>query len=268
MLTPLTLPLSAVSRLVPGTKKSVWQGLPASTDLFGPSPSQSDPSMHGAPSPGPRSKGKAKMPQLRSIRFAPQDPPALPPEFPSNRVDTAKYNVLTFLPIFLFEMFSRVAYIYFLLQAGLSWWSVVSPFGGVGATAALIFVLLVAAVKAVWEDTKRHQEDRRMNRSITHRLQPDGSIADIQWTEVRVGDAIVVRDDELFPADLLCLHSALPDRVCFMRTTNLDGETNLKIRRPIDYKGLEPETERDLCAAELVLAAEAPNRNLHRFKGQ
>ncbi len=36
--------------------------------------------------------------------------------FCTNRVVTAKYNVLTFLPIFLFEMFSRLAYLYFLLQ--------------------------------------------------------------------------------------------------------------------------------------------------------
>ena len=34
-----------------------------------------------------------------------------------NNVKTAKYNVATFLPIFLFEMFSRIAYLYFLLQA-------------------------------------------------------------------------------------------------------------------------------------------------------
>jgi hypothetical protein len=61
------------------------------------------------------------------------------------------------------------------LQAALSWWSVVSPFGGVGSTAALVFVLLVAGVKAVWEDTKRHQEDKRMNTSITHRVNPDGA---------------------------------------------------------------------------------------------
>jgi hypothetical protein len=49
----------------------------------------------------------------------------------SNRVVTSKYNVITFLPIFLFEMFSRVAYLYFLAQvlvirgllgwAGLGW---------------------------------------------------------------------------------------------------------------------------------------------------
>ena len=35
---------------------------------------------------------------------------------PVNSVKTAKYNVVTFLPIFLWEMFSRVAYLYFLLQ--------------------------------------------------------------------------------------------------------------------------------------------------------
>lgn len=137
--------------------------------------------------------------------------------FESNRVVTSKYNFVTFLPIFLFEMFSRVAYLYFLLQVGagaggareacsvgggpagstwvllaaspptppplptlspqqacLSWWSVISPFSGYGSTAALLFVLAVAGVKAVWEDVKRHQEDKRMNTSITHRVNADG----------------------------------------------------------------------------------------------
>ena len=33
-----------------------------------------------------------------------------------NSIKTAKYNVITFVPIFLVEMFSRVAYLYFLAQ--------------------------------------------------------------------------------------------------------------------------------------------------------
>lgn len=37
-------------------------------------------------------------------------------EFETNKVVTSKYNVITFLPYFLFEMFSRAAYMYFLLQ--------------------------------------------------------------------------------------------------------------------------------------------------------
>ena len=50
-----------------------------------------------------------------------------------NGIKTAKYNVVTFVPIFLFEIFSRAAYLYFLLQASLplplalchpiAWWS-------------------------------------------------------------------------------------------------------------------------------------------------
>ena len=33
-----------------------------------------------------------------------------------NSIRTAKYNAITFFPIFLVEMFSRVAYLYFLAQ--------------------------------------------------------------------------------------------------------------------------------------------------------
>lgn len=38
------------------------------------------------------------------------------PKFDGNAVSTSKYNFVTFLPLFLFEMFSRVAYLYFLIQ--------------------------------------------------------------------------------------------------------------------------------------------------------
>ena len=38
------------------------------------------------------------------------------PGFPGNSVRTSKYNIVTFLPIFLFTMFSRVAYLYFAAQ--------------------------------------------------------------------------------------------------------------------------------------------------------
>ena len=98
-------------------------------------------------------------------------------------------------------------------------------------------------------------------------LLPAGSVTDITWVDVRVGDAIIVKDDELFPSDLLCLYSALPDKVCFIKTTNLDGETNLKIRKPLDLRGLQPKNPAEVMALNIALTAEVPNRNLHKFKG-
>ena len=49
--------------------------------------------------------------------------------FCDNVVSSAKYNALTFLPRFLFEIFSRVAYLYFLVQAALGWWPQVRAHG-------------------------------------------------------------------------------------------------------------------------------------------
>ena len=49
-------------------------------------------------------------------RIVNMGPTAVNEEFTGNIIKTAKYNVATFLPIFLFEMFSRAAYLYFLLQ--------------------------------------------------------------------------------------------------------------------------------------------------------
>ena len=54
--------------------------------------------------------------KTRAIYLQPDRQAAAATEFASNKVVTSKYNVVTFLPIFLFEMFSRVAYLYFLLQ--------------------------------------------------------------------------------------------------------------------------------------------------------
>ncbi|KAK9839881.1 hypothetical protein WJX81_008363 [Elliptochloris bilobata] len=188
--------------------------------------------------------------------------------FQGNAITTSKYNIVTFLPIFLFVMFSRVAYLYFLLQASLAWWAVVSPFTPYGPTIALVFVLLVAAGKAAAEDRKRHAEDRRTNNSAAHVVQADGGTRDCKWWEVRVGMLLEVRDGEDFPADLLCLHCASTNHVCYVKTTNLDGESNLKIRRPLDLKGGVVGSAAEAHALVGVLRCEPPNPNLHYFAGR
>ena len=57
-----------------------------------------------------------------------------------------------------------------------------------------------------------------------------------------MGQIVEVRDDELFPADILFLQTSLPASLCFIKTTNLDGETNLKTRKPLALKEDAPQT--------------------------
>ena len=46
---------------------------------------------------------------------------------------------------------------------------------------------------------------------------------------IQVGDIVIVKENETFPADLVLLVTPAASRgKCFVMTSNLDGETNLK----------------------------------------
>lgn len=53
------------------------------------------------------------------------------------------------------------------------------------------------------------------------------------WKDVRVGDFIQMKCNEIIPADILLLFSSDPGGICHLETANLDGETNLKQRRVV-----------------------------------
>jgi magnesium-transporting ATPase (P-type) len=45
---------------------------------------------------------------------------------------------------------------------------------------------------------------------------------------------VAVYKDEFFPADLLFLTGENEEGICYIETMNLDGETNLKIKKCLD----------------------------------
>jgi len=178
---------------------------------------------------------------------------------------TTHYNFITFLPRFLFHSFSRLAYLYFLLQAALAWWPRVSPFNPWGSTLALAFVLLVSAVKEAAEDARKRKSDVTFN-SRHARVRCDGAFRDARWRDVRVGDLLLVGDGEEVPADLLLLHSPAPGRT-FVRTTNLDGEANLKARAPVRWHTGVEESAAAAAALCCRVACEPPSASLRSFSG-
>uniref|UniRef100_A0A8C9T8V9 Phospholipid-transporting ATPase n=1 Tax=Scleropages formosus TaxID=113540 RepID=A0A8C9T8V9_SCLFO len=133
-------------------------------------------------------------------------------KFCSNRVSTAKYNVITFLPRFLYSQFRRAANAFFLFIALLQQIPDVSPTGRWTTLVPLLFILVVAAVKEIIEDLVR-----KLNQYA--------------FLQVVVGDIVKVNGKEFIPADAILLSSSEPQGMSYIETSNLDGETNLKIRQ-------------------------------------
>uniref|UniRef100_A0A6P4E6K6 Probable phospholipid-transporting ATPase IA n=1 Tax=Drosophila rhopaloa TaxID=1041015 RepID=A0A6P4E6K6_DRORH len=188
-----------------------------------------------------------------------------PSKYCNNRITTAKYSFISFLPAFLFEQFRRYSNCFFLLIALLQQIPDVSPTGRYTTLVPLMFILSVSAIKEIVEDIKRHRADNEINHRLIERLD-SGSWNTVRWSELTVGDIIKVGINTFFPADLILLSSSEPQAMCFIETANLDGETNLKIRQGLPATAGLLETK-DLQRLEGRIDCELPNRHLYEFNG-
>ncbi|XP_041031149.1 phospholipid-transporting ATPase ID isoform X2 [Carcharodon carcharias] len=187
-------------------------------------------------------------------------------QYANNRIKTSKYNVVTFLPINLFEQFQRVANAYFLflllLQliphiSSLSWFTTIVP---------LVLVLTITAVKDATDDFFRYKSDNQVNNRQSQVL-IDGKLQNEKWMNVRVGDVIKLENNQFVAADLLLLSSSEPHGLSYVETAELDGETNLKVRQALPVTS---ELGADMCRlAEFdgEIICEPPNNKLDKFTG-
>ncbi|VFQ92559.1 unnamed protein product [Cuscuta campestris] len=189
-----------------------------------------------------------------------------PLKYCTNVISTTKYSMFTFLPKAMFEQFRRVANVYFLLAAMLSL-TPVSPFSAVSVIAPLVFVVGLSMAKEALEDMNRFIQDTKVNlRKATVHKRDSGSFGHRPWRNLRVGDIVKVEKDGFFPADLLLLSSSYEDGICYVETMNLDGETNLKVKRALEVT-LPLEDDESFKGFRAVIKCEDPNPNLYTFVG-
>ncbi|XP_060047702.1 phospholipid-transporting ATPase IB-like isoform X2 [Erinaceus europaeus] len=200
-------------------------------------------------------------PKLRTIYLNQPDMNA----FCKNGISTAKYSMWSFLPRYLYLQFSKTANAFFLFISILQQIPGISPTGKYTTLCPLLIILAISAIKEIIEDYNRHLADRLINTKSTVVLRQE-TWQSIMWEEVKVGDIVKSTDEQLMPADMVLISSSEPHVTCYIATSNLDGETNLKIRQAL-LETAKMQTEKELSELSGKIECEGPNCHFNSFIG-
>ncbi|KIM37884.1 hypothetical protein M413DRAFT_448154 [Hebeloma cylindrosporum] len=235
------------------------------------------PTTAGPPPKSPSFNAKDKS---RTIPF--KSPDRLKSRYPPNIVRNQKYNAFTFLPIVFYEQFKFFFNLYFLLVA-LSQFVPALKIGFIVTyIAPLAFVLFVTMGKEAYDDYKRNLRDREANSQryliltpppSTHShsdeeqayLNTHANTRSVPSSYLRVGDLVHLEKNQRVPADLVLLRTSEASGTCFIRTDQLDGETDWKLR--VAVPECQKMDEGDLVRIDAEIYADAPIKDIHTFIG-
>uniref|UniRef100_A0AAR2KL02 Phospholipid-transporting ATPase n=1 Tax=Pygocentrus nattereri TaxID=42514 RepID=A0AAR2KL02_PYGNA len=175
--------------------------------------------------------------------------------YPRNVINNQKYNFFTFLPGVLFNQFKYFFNLYFLLLACSQFVNELRLGALYTYWVPLGFVLIITIVREAVEEIRCFLRDKEVNSQIYSKLSTRGELLfSLEDYNQRV------------PADMIFLRTSERNGSCFLRTDQLDGETDWKLRLPVACTQRLP-TAADLLQIRSYVYAEEPNIDIHNFIG-
>uniref|UniRef100_A0A672QJ95 Phospholipid-transporting ATPase n=1 Tax=Sinocyclocheilus grahami TaxID=75366 RepID=A0A672QJ95_SINGR len=162
-------------------------------------------------------------------------------KYPKNAIKNQKYNIVTFVPgvrQYKQSLYFCCSFFFLLVIQG--------------------FVLAVTMVREAVDEVRRCRRDKEMNSQLYSKL------------TVR-GDHNVTHPDDIIhnqriPADIIFLRTSEKTGSCFIRTDQLDGETDWKLRIAVACTQRLPALG-DLFSISAYVYAQKPELDIHSFEG-
>lgn len=132
--------------------------------------------------------------------------------------------------------------------------------------------------KEAYDDYKRYIRDKEANSQRYLVLSPPSKNSNLSEylddphltvstpsSSLRVGDLIKLEKNQRVPADVVLLHTSDSSGTCFIRTDQLDGETDWKLR--IAVSDTQKLSEQEIVGLDAEVYADAPMKDIHTFVG-
>uniref|UniRef100_A0A8B9KX09 Phospholipid-transporting ATPase n=1 Tax=Astyanax mexicanus TaxID=7994 RepID=A0A8B9KX09_ASTMX len=179
--------------------------------------------------------------------------------YPRNVINNQKYNFFTFLPGVLFNQFKYFFNLYFLLLACSQFVNELRLGALYTYWVPLGFVLIITIVREAVEEIRCFLRDKEVNSQIYSKLSTRGEL--LFTLKDSAAGVFVTQKTEV-----ICISPNAIRGSCFLRTDQLDGETDWKLRLPVACTQRLP-TAADLLQIRSYVYAEEPNIDIHNFIG-
>ena len=159
---------------------------------------------------------------------------------PTNKRKSTRYNWWYFFPVAFALQFKKIVNIFYIVTGVLNCFPSIRVNSPLAVLVPTACIMLLGVVKEFVGELKRWKDDKKVNATpVTKMALPGSSLysgnhnGEIRWEkvtleEVTVGDIIMIEDLEQVPADCVLLKVADNKPECFVKTSALDGERNLK----------------------------------------
>ena len=190
----------------------------------------------------------------------------------SNKEENNKYNIITFIPITLYNQFRQFGNFFYLMMTISQFIPELAVGFLITYIAPLAFVIAVSMIKELYDDINRRIQDKKTNSSKITVIKPSQDKARVitykkPASELQVGDVVELKKDGRVPADLIVLKTfnESEENQAFIRTDQLDGETDWKLRKaPGITQNLK---EGNLFSSNIECEFEPPSKLIYEFKG-
>jgi phospholipid-translocating ATPase len=190
----------------------------------------------------------------------------------SNKEENHKYSILFFIPVVLFNQFRQFGNFFYLLMTITQFFDVLKVGFLFTYLSPLCMVVGFSMLKELYDDIKRRMQDSKTNSTLVTVLKSNQGGTDAvrinkKSSDLEIGDIITLTKDSRVPADIVVLktYNESNDNQAFIRTDQLDGETDWKLRKAPN--ATQEKNEKDLVDLDGFIQYEPPSKLIYNFEG-
>ena len=190
----------------------------------------------------------------------------------NNSIRTCQYTILTFFPLAIINQFKTAFNWFFLITAVLVAIPGLSDKEPSSEITPFVIVMIISLIKEAIEDYRKYKNDQKANNTKVLIFKNHRFFREI-CQNIKVGNIIKIYKEDLIPADVLVIKSSLKKGVCYMQTSNLDGENAIKPREAFIFtENFKDKADRikeifDYTNDHFFIEVLPPNKDLYDIEG-